>query len=144
MNFLQFVHRDTVHVQFSSSDTWPKKYASKVGNLIKWKHSERDNTAPPLGDISGTKSLQHYRLTALNMIFLTTDHSTHETEEVVRSFLNKGLCLNQLIFVTSCGNCSLRQGFCSTLASITAQQMKQPVGLLLASTLAISYHKMAL
>jgi len=105
---------------FSSSDTWLKKYASKVGNLITWKHSERDNTTPPLGDISGTKSLQHSRLTALNRIFLTGDHSTHETEEVVQSFLNKGLCLYQLISVTSCGNCSLRQGFCSILASIMA------------------------
>ena len=105
---------------FSSSDTRLKKYASKAGNLIMWKHSERDNTTPSLGDISGTKSPQHSRLTALNGIFLTRDHSTHEIEEVVLPFLNKGLCLYQLISVTSCGNCRLRQGFCSKLASITA------------------------
>lgn len=105
---------------FSSSDTWLKKHASKAENLITWKHSERDNTTPSLGDISGTKSLQHSRLTALNRIFLTRDHSTHETEEVVRPFLNKSLCLHQLISLTPCGNCSLRQGFCSTLGSIMA------------------------
>jgi hypothetical protein len=104
----------------SSSDTWLKKYASKGGNLIIWKHSEWDTTTPSLGDISGTKSLQHSRLTALNRIFLTRDHSTHETEEVVQPFLNKGLCLYQLTSVTSCGNCSLRQGFCSTLTGIMA------------------------